>query len=167
MNSNPDSRWKLISIVLISAIVTTLIIAIGMASFREDDEETRVAAVPKAAAPVHKEKPQGVQVAREAPPPPPSRPSANDIANCNAEADEARRTAGDTFKDALIGGAAGAGIGAAGGAIAKGGKGAGKGAGIGGIVGAAAGTLYGLNESNKSDERVAAVYRDCMARRGF
>jgi len=62
--------------------------------------------------------------------------------------------------------AVGAGVGAAGGAIAGGGKGAGKGAAIGGIVGAAGGTLYGINEANKTDARSVEAYRACMRGRG-
>jgi hypothetical protein len=49
--------------------------------------------------------------------------------------------------------------GAAGGAIAGGGKGAGTGAAIGGLVGTGGGTLYGLNENRRYDER----YRDACA----
>ena len=57
--------------------------------------------------------------------------------------------------------------GAGGGAIAGGGKGAGKGAAIGGLVGAGAGTLYGLNENKKHDERYRDAYGACMRSRGY
>lgn len=70
-------------------------------------------------------------------------------------------------KDAVIGAVAGAAVGAAGGAIAGGGKGAGKGAAIGGVLGAGGGTLYGLNEAKKQDERYRDAYALCMRARGY
>jgi hypothetical protein len=73
----------------------------------------------------------------------------------------------DTVKDAGIGAIAGAALGAAGGAIASGGRGAGKGAAIGGLVGAGGGTLYGLNENQKHDERYRGAYAACMRSRGY
>ena len=73
----------------------------------------------------------------------------------------------DTVKDAGIGAVAGAVLGAASGAIAGGGKGAGTGAAIGGIVGAGGGTLYGLNENKKHDERYREAYAACMRGRGY
>ena len=51
--------------------------------------------------------------------------------------------------------------------IADGGSGAGKGAVIGGIVGAGDGTLYGLNENRKHDERYRNAYVACMHTRGY
>lgn len=95
------------------------------------------------------------------------RPSTAAIEDCNRYARSSHNKANDTIGSALLGGLAGAGLGAAGGAIAGGGGGAGKGAGIGGLVGVAAGTLYGLNEANKSDAQSAAAYRACMRRRGY
>ncbi len=73
----------------------------------------------------------------------------------------------DTVKDGAIGAVAGAVLGAAGGAIADGGSGAGKGAAIGGLVGAGGGTLYGLNENHKHDERYREAYGACMRSRGY
>jgi len=106
--------------------------------------------------------PQHDQVARAAPP----RPSGTDVEECNRYATAAGRDkTSSAVSNGLLGAAIGAGLGAAGGAIAGGGSGAGKGAGIGGLVGAAAGTLYGLNDANKSPDRIAA-YRACMRRRG-
>ncbi len=72
----------------------------------------------------------------------------------------------EILKDAAIGAAAGAALGAAGGAIAGGGKGAGKGAAIGGLVGAGGGSLYGLNETQKNDQRYREAYAGCMRSRG-
>jgi outer membrane lipoprotein SlyB len=72
----------------------------------------------------------------------------------------------EVLKDGAIGAVAGAALGAAGGAIAGGGKGAGKGAAIGGIVGAGGGSLYGLNENQKHDQRYRDAYAACMRARG-
>ena len=38
---------------------------------------------------------------------------------------------------------------------------------IGGVVGASGGSLYGLNENKKHDERYRAAYASCMRARGF
>src|SRR3989475_12612193 len=73
----------------------------------------------------------------------------------------------EVVKDAAVGAVVGAAVGAAGGAIAGGGKGAGKGAAIGSVVGAGGGTLYGLNESKKHDERYREAYAGCMRSRGY
>jgi hypothetical protein len=104
----------------------------------------------------------------------PGTPSKSAIEACNRAAASAAGGKQDTqdktlevVKDGAIGAAVGAAVGAAGGAIADGGKGAGKGAAIGGLVGAGAGTLYGLNENKKSDERYRAAYASCMRSRGY
>src|SRR5205809_851732 len=47
------------------------------------------------------------------------------------------------------------------------GKGAGTGAAIGGLVGAGGGTLYGLNENQKHDQRYRDAYASCMRSRGY
>jgi hypothetical protein len=72
----------------------------------------------------------------------------------------------EIVRDGVIGAVAGAAAGAAGGAIAGGGKGAGTGAAIGGLVGAG-GTLYGLNENRRYDERYRDAYAACMRWRGY
>jgi hypothetical protein len=41
------------------------------------------------------------------------------------------------------------------------------GAAIGGLVGAGGGTLYGLNENQKHDERYRNAYGACMRGRGY
>ena len=92
------------------------------------------------------------------------------IAACNQAAASqvaSRDKTIDTVKDGAIGAVAGAVLGAAGGAIAGGGSGAGKGAAIGGLVGAGGGTLYGLNENHKHDERYREAYTGCMRSRGY
>jgi hypothetical protein len=73
----------------------------------------------------------------------------------------------DVGKDAGIGALGGAAVGAAGGAIAGGGKGAGKGALIGGLVGAGGGTLYGMWDNKKNDERFREAYATCMHAHGY
>jgi hypothetical protein len=72
----------------------------------------------------------------------------------------------EVVKDGAIGAAAGAAIGAAGGAIAGGGRGAGTGAAIGGLLGAGGGSLYGLNDNQKHDQRYRDAYAACMRARG-
>ena len=97
-------------------------------------------------------------------------PSQSVIAACNQAAASqvpSRDKTIDTVKDGAIGAVAGAVLGAAGGAIADGGSGAGKGAAIGGLVGAGGGTLYGLNENHKHDERYREAYGACMRSRGY
>jgi hypothetical protein len=100
----------------------------------------------------------------------PTAPSQSAIAACNkyaaSEAGSNDKTM-EVVKDGAIGAVVGAAVGAAGGAIAGGGKGAGKGAAIGGVVGAGGGSLYGLNENKKHDERYRAAYASCMRARGF
>ena len=100
----------------------------------------------------------------------PAAPSQSAIAACNkyaaSEAGSKDKTM-EVVKDGAIGAVVGAAVGAAGGAIAGGGKSAGKGAAIGGVVGAGGGSLYGLNENKKHDERYRAAYASCMRARGF
>jgi len=184
--SNPEwNPWKTatlgILVILATVLVTSLVVAHYMESTSSQpangqplaiastagDAPPLPPAVPPAAAPPA----PAAEVPPAAAPAPPhhhaARPARAAIDDCNRYAASTGHSGTDTFKDALIGGGTGAGLGAAGGAIAGGGGGAGKGAGIGGIVGAVAGTLYGLNESNQQDTRVAAAYRNCMRRHGY
>src|SRR5262245_49032393 len=97
-------------------------------------------------------------------------PPPNAIELCNQYADQQanqQNKTAEVVKDGAVGALLGAAVGAAGGAIADGGKGAGKGAAIGGVVGAGAGTLYGLNENKKNDERYRDAYSACMRSRGY
>lgn len=102
-------------------------------------------------------------------------PSQEVVSACNrqaaAQAGSAPREGTDKVvdvgKDAGVGALGGAAVGAAGGAIAGGGKGAGKGALIGGLVGAGGGTLYGMWDNKKNDERFRAAYASCMHARGY
>ena len=90
-----------------------------------------------------------------------------DACNQQAAAQTGHNKTVEIVKDVAIGTAVGAAVGAAGGAVAGGGKGAGKGAIIGGIVGAGGGTLYGINENRKADERYREAYGTCMRNRGY
>jgi hypothetical protein len=119
---------------------------------------------------------------RPASPPPTSQParvaqtpSQSAIDACNREA--ANATGGgqrdkkgkitEVVKDGAIGAIGGAAIGAVGGAIADGGKGAGKGAIIGGLAGAGGGSLYGIYDNKKHDEKYRTAYSSCMRSRGY
>jgi len=112
----------------------------------------------------------GSQVPASAPAAARAVPTHSAVEACNqyaaSQAGQRNKTV-DTVKDAGIGAVAGAALGAAGGAIADGGRGAGKGAAIGGLVGAGGGTLYGLNENQKHDERYRNAYGACMRSRGY
>jgi hypothetical protein len=170
MTQNGWNPWKItaigMSVVVVTALVTGLVVANWTGSERDraaaDKPEVKVAQQPA--------KPARVASATAVP----ATPSKSAIEACNryaaSEAGGMRDTKDKTVevvKDGAIGAALGAAVGAAGGAIADGGKGAGKGAAIGGIVGAGAGTLYGLNDNKKSDDKYRAAYASCMRSRGY
>ena len=165
--------WKLTSIgmavAIVSALVTGLVVANWTGSDRTAPEQKASVQEQKAAAQEQKtqHKAQATQTRVASAPGVPSQ-SAIDACNKYAagEAGSKDKTM-EVVKDGAIGAVVGAAVGAAGGAIAGGGKGAGKGAAIGGIVGAGGGTLYGLNENKKNDERYRAAYAGCMRARGF
>jgi hypothetical protein len=148
--------WKLTAIamgaVMATALVTGLVVANWTGGDRAAQEQKVAQATPARVASV------------------PAAPSQSAIAACNkyaaSEAGSKDKTM-EVVKDGAIGAVVGAAVGAAGGAIAGGGKGAGKGAAIGGVVGAGGGSLYGLNENKKHDERYRAAYASCMRARGF
>ena len=102
-------------------------------------------------------------------------PPTDVVAACNRHAEaqagsaprEGKDKVLDVGKDAGIGALGGAAVGAIGGAIADGGKGAGKGALIGGLIGAGGGTLYGMWDNKKNDERFRAAYGECMRVKGY
>lgn len=97
-------------------------------------------------------------------------PTQSAINTCNqsaaAQAGQRENTK-DTVISGAIGAVAGAAVGAAGGAVVDGGSGAGKGAVIGALVGAGGGTLYGLNENGKHNDRYRNAYAACMQARGY
>jgi hypothetical protein len=162
--------WKLTSIgmavVIVTALVTGLVVANRTGSDRASQEQNTAAQDQKAQTPEQKTPQKAPTRVASAP----GVPTQSAIDACNkyaaSEAGSKDKTM-EVVKDGAIGAVVGAAVGAAGGAIAGGGKGAGKGAAIGGIVGAGGGTLYGLNENKKNDERYRAAYSSCMRARGF
>jgi hypothetical protein len=161
---NWNNPWKLTAIALAlvgaTALATGLVVA-NWTGKTADKQATVADKQPGSAAP---------RVAQAPAAPTPAVPTQSAIAACNqAAATQSghRDKTVDTVKDAGIGALAGAAVGAAGGAIAGGGKGAGTGAAIGGLVGAGGGTLYGLNENQKHDQRYRDAYASCMRSRGY
>jgi len=147
--------WKVTSIgmslVMATALVTGLVVANWSGSSRDSEQRVAVPAT------------QAVQAV-------PAVPTQEVVDACNRYATDQvgeQDKTKEVVKDAAIGAVVGAAVGAAGGAVAGGGKGAGKGAAIGGIVGAGGGTLYGLNENKKNDEKYRGAYSSCMRSRGY
>ena len=163
-NWNP---WKMTAIGMALVMITALVTGLVVANWSGSEQEAKVPApAPKASSPVASaHRPAPVRTAQATAPATPSQ-SAVDECNRQAGAGQQGKTM-EVVKDAAIGAVVGAAVGAAGGAIADGGKGAGKGAAIGGVVGAGGGTLYGLNENKKQDERYRAAYSACMRARGY
>jgi hypothetical protein len=168
MTQDGWNPWKItavgMAVVVVTALVTGLVVANWSGTQRDRAE------VGKPAVKVAQQSAKPARVASATP----ATPSKSAIEACNRYAASETGSKKDTrdktvevVKDGAIGAALGAAVGAAGGAIADGGKGAGKGAAIGGLVGAGAGTLYGLNENKKSDDRYRAAYASCMRSRGY
>ena len=165
--------WKLTSIgmavAIVSALVTGLVVANWTGSDRAPQEQKAAVQDQKTAA-QEQRTPHKAQATQTRVASAPGVPSQSAIDACNKYATNEAGSKDKTMevvKDGAIGAVVGAAVGAAGGAIAGGGKGAGKGAAIGGIVGAGGGTLYGLNENKKNDERYRSAYASCMRARGF
>jgi hypothetical protein len=161
-----NNPWKVTAIAMALVMVTALVTGVVIANWTGRGELERKAETPrteplKAAAVRMAGAPQSSGLAT---------PSRSTVEACNrqaaAEVGSQDRTT-EVVKDAAIGAVLGAAMGAAGGAIADGGKGAGKGAAIGGLVGAGGGTLYGLNENRKHDEKYRDAYARCMRSRGY
>jgi hypothetical protein len=158
--------WKVTAIAMALVLVTALFTGMVVANWTGRNELERKAQLPateplKAAAVRMAVAPQSSAQAT---------PSRSTIETCNRQADQQVGTPNKTaevVKDAAIGAVVGAAVGAAGGAIADGGKGAGKGAAIGGLVGAGGGTLFGLNETRRHDEKYREAYARCMRSRGY
>jgi hypothetical protein len=174
MSEGSWNPWKMTAIGMALVMITALVTGLVVANWAGTDQEARVAApAPKTSAPAAAA-PRPAPVASTSRPAPvrtaqataPATPSQSTIEECNRQAATGHNKTVEVVKDAAIGAVVGAAVGAAGGAIADGGKGAGKGAAIGGVVGAGGGTLYGLNENKKQDERHRAAYSACMRARG-
>jgi hypothetical protein len=168
--------WKVtalaMALVMATALITGLVVANWSGSSQEAAQPTPS---PANARLVQQPRPTSVKPApsqMQAAPAPavPAVPTQEVVDACNryasAQIGESDKTK-EVVKDAAIGAVVGAAVGAAGGAIAGGGKGAGKGAAIGGVVGVGGGTLYGLNENKKNDEKYRAAYSSCMHSRGY
>lgn len=160
--------WKLtaigMAVVMVTAVVTGLVVANRTGGDRVAQEQNQNAPQPKAQPQAQQPAPRARAAAT------PTVPSKSAVDACNTYAASEAGTKDKTMevvKDGAIGAVVGAAVGAAGGAIAGGGKGAGKGAAIGGVVGAGGGTLYGLNENKKHDERYRDAYASCMRARGY
>jgi hypothetical protein len=165
--------WKVtalaMALVLATALITGLVVANWSGSIQEAEQKTppsnRLAQQQRLTG-VKPAPPRTVQAASTAP----AVPTQDVVDACNryasAQVGETDKTK-EVVKDAAIGAVVGAAVGAAGGAIAGGGKGAGKGAAIGGVVGVGGGTLYGLNENKKNDEKYREAYSSCMHSRGY
>jgi hypothetical protein len=164
--------WKLTAIGMALVMVTALITGLVVANWSGSSEQAQAPA-PSASVRSTASAPRQVAApvrTAQAPVAAPAVPTQAAVDECNRQAAAATGTHDKTMevvKDAAIGAVVGAAVGAAGGAIADGGKGAGKGAAIGGVVGAGGGTLYGLNENKKHDERYRAAYSQCMRSRGY
>jgi hypothetical protein len=164
LNSSWNNPWKVTSIGLGLVAATALATGLVVANWtgKESDKTAAVEVGSGQTAPS--------VASSQVPAAAPAVPTQSAVGACNqyaaSQAGQRDKTV-DTVKDAGIGAIAGAALGAAGGAIASGGRGAGKGAAIGGLVGAGGGTLYGLNENQKHDERYRGAYAACMRSRGY
>ncbi len=162
MTDNTWNPWKLTALGMALIVVTALVTGLVVANW-SGREADRPAATSTGAS-----RPAPARLATSQPVSTVPTQAAIDACNQYAAAQIGQRDKTmEVVKDAAIGAILGAAVGAAGGAIADGGKGAGKGAAIGGIVGAGGGTLYGLNENHKQDERYREAYGSCMRSRGY
>ena len=152
--------WKLTTIGMALVVATALATGLVVANWSGGQSDKKAVDVaPGRAAPRVAASPAATGV-----------PTQAAINTCNqAAAAQAgqRENTKDTVISGAIGAAAGAAVGAAGGAVIDGGSGAGKGAVIGALVGAGGGTLYGLNENGKHDDRYRNAYAACMQARGY
>ncbi|MGH7333211.1 MAG: hypothetical protein ACREKS_10810 [Candidatus Rokuibacteriota bacterium] len=177
MTNGGWNPWKVTTIGLLISIGVALVGGLVVANWTGPKAETGevVIQAQKAAPTQGSPAPaKAAPVARAAAPRPvaatPTVPSQTVVEACNQQAAKQVGPHDKTMevvKDGVIGAVAGAAVGAAGGAIAGGGKGAGTGAAIGGLVGAGGGTLYGLNENRRYDERYRDAYATCMRARGY
>ena len=168
--------WKMtalaMALVMATALITGLVVANWSGSNQQVAQPTPSPANARLVQQPHSASVKPAASQTQAPPAPaaPAVPTQEVVDACNryaaAQVGETDKTK-EVVKDAAIGAVVGAAVGAAGGAIAGGGKGAGKGAAIGGVVGAGGGTLYGLNENKKNDEKYRAAYSSCMHSRGY
>jgi hypothetical protein len=168
--------WKVTALAMALVMATALVTGLVVANWSGSSPEMAQPAVttPATTRLIQQPRPTGAKPASpqivQARPSGPAVPTQEVVDACNryasAQVGESDKTT-EVVKDAAIGAVVGAAVGAAGGAVAGGGKGAGKGAAIGGVVGAGGGTLYGLNENKKNDEKYRAAYSGCLQSRGY
>jgi hypothetical protein len=167
--------WKVTALAMALVLATALVAGLVVANWSGSSPEVaQPATAPPGARLIQQPRPTTVRPAPaqtvRARPAGPAVPTREVVDACNryasAQIGESDKTT-EVVKDAAIGAVVGASVGAAGGAVASGGKGAGKGAAIGGVVGAGGGTLYGLNENNKNDEKYRAAYSGCLQSHGY
>jgi hypothetical protein len=161
-NASWKNPWKLTAIGMALVIATVLVTGLVVANWDGKESDKKVVDVTSSRA-----APRGSTSPAAAPAT--GVPTQAAINACNqsaaGQAGQREKTK-DTVIAGAIGAVAGAAVGAAGGAVIDGGSGAGKGAVIGALVGAGGGTLYGLNENGKHDERYRNAYAACMHSRG-
>jgi len=167
--------WKVTALAMALVMATALVTGLVVANWSGSTQDVaQPAAPPPSPRLIQQPKPTGAKPApaqvAQAIPAAPSIPTKEVVDACNryaaAQVGESDKTT-EVVKDAAIGAVVGAAVGAAGGAVAGGGKGAGKGAAIGGVVGAGGGTLYGLNENRRNDEKYRGAYSSCLQSRGY
>jgi hypothetical protein len=171
-NWNP---WKVTALAMALVMATALVTGLVVANWSGSSlDVAQPASAPPSTRLVQQPRPASARPAPfqtvQAIPSAPAVPTREVVDACNryaaTQAGESDKTT-EVVKDAAIGAVVGAAVGAAGGAVAGGGKGAGKGAAIGGVVGAGGGTLYGLNENKRNDEKYRAAYSSCLQSRGY
>jgi hypothetical protein len=159
--------WKVTALAMALVMATALVTGLVVANWSGSSlDVAQPASAPPSARLAQQTRPTGARPASSAP----AIPTKEVVDACNryaaAQIGESDKTT-EVVKDAAIGAVVGAAVGAAGGAVAGGGKGAGKGAAIGGVVGAGGGTLYGLNENKRNDEKYRGAYSSCLQSRGY
>ncbi|HEU5323226.1 MAG TPA: hypothetical protein VFX28_20635 [Methylomirabilota bacterium] len=172
MTGQSWNPWKATAIGMALVGATALVTGLVVANWMDSSPQPATVSAPPPPAPPAAAKPAvAARAAASTPAPSASKvPPASVVEACNGQAAAQVGPQDKTLeivKDAAVGAVVGAAVGAAGGAIADGGKGAGKGAAIGGLVGAGGGTLYGINENRKKDERYRTAYGSCMRARGY
>ena len=167
--------WKVTALAMALVMATALVTGLVVANWSGTSQDVaQPAPAPPSTRLVQQPRPTGARPAlsqtAQVIPSANAVPTREVVDACNryaaAQVGESDKTT-EVVKDAAIGAVVGAAVGAAGGAVAGGGKGAGKGAAIGGVVGAGGGTLYGLNENKRNDEKYRAAYSSCLQSRGY
>ena len=163
--------WKVTALAMALVMATALVAGLVVANWSGPSREDAQSASPPSSGLLVQQPRSGARPPAQAVQPIPSAPMVPtkevvDACNRSAAARVESNKTTEVVKEAPIGAVVGA-AGAAGGASAGGGKEAGKSAAIGGVVGAGGGTLYGLNENRRNDERYRDAYSSCLRSRGY